>query len=534
MKAAAACFCFVAASVTCAVLLAFPCGGLSSGVAWVTFIIGFLVALFAWRCARPLTERRLISWDVLLLVVFGVASLRAFLWLIYQVDDEWRIISPNNLGDISLHLQFIRYFANGVNFWPASPILADTSLTYPLGADLFNSLLALVGVPVERGLIWVALGGASLSAWALWRWGGAFAIAAFLFNGGLAGFAIFHTGALADFQSDLAWKNFFLSMFVTQRGLLYALPCGLFLLSVWRDDFFGRGSGVPRILQLLLYATMPLFNVHAFAFLSVVLLAIFLLEAKTRWCLIRFIAYAFAPATVLMFLVTGGFSVASCVRWLPGWMQGGEGGMFWLTNFGISLPLLGALGWVCLRKPDHELLSFAGTSLVIFILCCFVAVAPWEWDNTKLFIWSWIICAPYLWSRVIFPLPCLARMAVCFLLFFSGAVSLVGGLDGRHGYSLVRHSELAAAEVALHGVPATARIAVEPRYNHPVILLGYPVFCGYEGHLWSHGLDYQRHWEKLQTVLAGGPGWYEKAQTLDADWLYLDGTPPTVIPLKSE
>jgi hypothetical protein len=142
-------------------------------------------------------------------IVFTIVSLRAFLWLIYSVGDQWRVLSPYNLGDISLHIQFIRYLAGGVDFWPASPILTGVPLSYPLGADLWNSLLFLSGVPVERGLIWTGLAGAALTGWALWRWGGAFGMAAFLFNGGLAGFAIVLTGHLQDFQSDLAWKNFF-------------------------------------------------------------------------------------------------------------------------------------------------------------------------------------------------------------------------------------------------------------------------------------------------------------------------------------
>ena len=263
MRTAGAALVFVAASVASAVVLAFLIGGLSAPLAWAAFAAGFGAAVFAWRGIRVQDSRTPNAWDILLFTVFALASLRAFLWLLYPVGDEWRVLSPNNLGDISLHIDLIRYLAGGVDFWPASPILAGAQLTYPLGADLFNSLLLCVGVPLEKGLIWVGLLGAGLSAWALWRWGGAFAVAALLFNGGLAGFLVFKTGQVADFQAEIAWKNFFLTMLVTQRGLLYALPCGLFLRSVWREEFFGKGSGVPWWIPFLLYATMPLFSAHA-------------------------------------------------------------------------------------------------------------------------------------------------------------------------------------------------------------------------------------------------------------------------------
>jgi hypothetical protein len=471
------------------------------------------------------------AWDVLMLAVFALASLRAFLWLIYSTDGEWRILSPYNLGDISLHLQFIRYFAGGVAFWPASPILSGTPLVYPPGADLWNSLLLLVGVPVERGLVWTGLAGAGLTAWALWRWGGAFALAAFIFNGGLAGFAIFHSGHLADFQAELAWKNFFLTMLVTQRGLLYALPCGLLLLRAWRDEFFHGGSGLPRPVAFFLYVTMPLFSVHTFLFLSVALAAIFVFQARSRVSLLLFVAAAIVPATLAVWLVTGGFASASGLRWLPGWMQGDGGWRFWAMNFGLSLPLLVALAWTGIVRGDAESRAFSTVSLGVFGVCFTVAFAPWEWDNTKLLVWAWLAAAPFLWERVLVPLPAVLRIALCVGLFFTGALSLVAGLDGRHGYMLAKRSELAAAQIALAAMPPGSRIAVEPEFNHPVILLGYPVVCGYEGHLWSHGLPYRERFASLRRVLQKQPGWLETAAQLEAKAIYLRTQPPQVIPV---
>lgn len=532
MREAGTALVFVAASVVAGVALAFPMGGLSRELAVLAFAIGLASGVLAWRGIPAGPRRRPGAWDVALLTVFALASLRAFLWLIYPVGDEWRVLSPNNLGDLSLHLQLIRYLASGVSFWPESPILQGAPLVYPIGSDLFNSLLLCLGVPAERGLIWAGLAGSALSAWALWRWGGAFAIACLLFNGGLAGFAIFQTGQIQDFQSELAWKNFFLSMFVTQRGLLYALPAGLFLLSLWRDEFFRGGPRAPAWIPVLLYASMPVFSVHAFLFLSLLLAAAFFISPHSRRRLILLVGASMVPATAAMALVTGMFSAASGMRWLPGWMQGSGGAGFWIWNFGIALPLLVALGWKTLRAREPEALCFAGAGLAVFLICCLVSFARWEWDNTKLFLWAWLACAPYLWD-LIRPWPGVLRAGTCAALFLSGAVSLAGGLDGRHGYTLVRRSEMADAAAALQDVPPHARLAVEPDYNNPAILLGRPVLCGYEGHLWSHGLDYKTKWDALQAVLKKSPGWRDVLATLPADWIFLKGPPPRAIPLGS-
>ena len=516
------------ASVLSAICLALAFKGLNCNLGLAALTIGLAGGVWVFWQTRRKETHRASAWDVLLCTLFAIASLRAFLWLIYPAGDEWRILSPYNLGDISLHIQFIRYLAGGVDFWPASPILTGVPLSYPLGADLWNSLLLLAGVPVERGLIWTGLAGAALTGWALWRWGGAFAIAAFLFNGGLAGFAILQTGQLQDFQSDLAWKNFFLTMFVTQRGLLYALPCGLLLLRAWRDDFFREGSGLPRSVQFFLYATMPFFSVHAFLFLSFALAAIFIFTPKLRVTLLIFVALAVIPATVAIWLVTGGFSASSGLRWLPGWMQGDGGWKFWAMNFGISLPLLAWLFCKTAVRGNAESRAFCVLSLGVFLLCFLVALAPWEWDNTKLLLWAWLVAAPFLWSDVLEPLAPILRAALCVALFFTGAVSLMAGLDGRHGYGLAKKSELAAARMALRDVQPGTRIAVDPTFNHPVMLLGYPVVCGYDGHLWSHGLRYQEPLAKLRSVLRHEMGWKETAKELGAEWVYFRGPTPVL------
>ena len=171
---------------------------------------------------------------------FAVFALRCFCWLLYIDGAELRIQSPNNLGDLALHITHIRYFANGVPLWPANPIYTFSQhLRYPAGADLFNALLSCVGVDLIRGLVWVGLLASVATFYAFYRWGGAFAVAGFLFNGGIAGFQVLNNLKVLDYQGDksIAWKSVPLTMFVTQRGLLYAIPAGLLLLWSWRQRF---------------------------------------------------------------------------------------------------------------------------------------------------------------------------------------------------------------------------------------------------------------------------------------------------------
>ena len=121
------------------------------------------------------------------MILFALFALRAFLWLVFFDGDDIKVLSPNNLGDLSLHLTYIREVANGVPFWPDNPIFAGTKLSYPIGVDLLHSLLVLCGADVFRTFIWMGLAGPLLTGVMLYRWGGAFTLTGFLCNGGLVG-----------------------------------------------------------------------------------------------------------------------------------------------------------------------------------------------------------------------------------------------------------------------------------------------------------------------------------------------------------
>jgi hypothetical protein len=435
------------------------------------------------------------------------------------------VLSPNNLGDLALHLSFINWFAATPHWWPASPILAGDPLRYPPGSDLFNALLLGAGVPLTSGLIWCGLSGAALAGYALWRWGGAVALAAFLFNGGLAGFTVLHSGWGSDPDSTMEWKNLFLTLFVTQRGFLFALPAGLLLLASWREESFGTPAKrfIPLPLQILLLGSMPLFSIHTALFLGAAMAGLFLLVPLSRRGIGILALLAWPPMAFFGWLVTSGCGGPSAIHVLglaPGWMADGSL-RFWIWNFGIALPLALLLCGVLARKgSDREARAFVWPAAAVFALCMIVRFAPWPWDNMKLMIWSWLVVAPYLWSVLLARRPVILRACVAFLLFGSGAVTLALGLDSRHGYEMVKRSDLNRAAAALKDLAAGEVIACAPEYNQPVLLLGHPVVCGYEGHLWSHGLDYKKRWEALESLMKGESDWRAKAKELGVSSIY--------------
>ena len=472
---------------------------------------------------------------------------RSFLWLLYIDSAELRIQSPNNLGDLALHITYIKHFASGVALWPDNPIYAFSKLRYPAGIDLFNALLCLASVDLIRGLIWVGLLASVATFYAFYRWGGEFGVAGFLFNGGAIGFGFLRTWNLIDYQGDktIAWKSIPLAMFVTQRGLLYAIPAGLLLLWHWRQKFFRSDRKDRHVgplafwIELSLYASMPLFHVHTFLALSIVLVFLFLFgDRAIQRHVVTLIASAFIPATFFVWLITDHFHAGSVLKWYPGWVLHDKTNNdlarpffeFWLVNFGLWLPLILMLlvycGWRFWKKriaSDEKVpeeIVFLSAATAIFLLGLLVKTAPWEWDNLKIMIWGYFLVLPFLWSRLAEYWPIPVRIAVCIALFGSGFVSLFGGLAaGRPGYGFANRSEVDGVGAAVRNLPINARFAAFPVFNHPLLLQGRKVVLGYGGHLWTQGFDYGRENDKLSDLMNGG-NWREDARELRARYIF--------------
>lgn len=464
---------FVSLSTVCAVFLGFATHGLNTPATAGALMVGAMVAIIAYvqtndprgksgapNISNPFARYRG-TWLWLLGLFFAMFAVRAFCWLIYIDGDQLKIQSPNNLGDLALHITYIRNFASGVPFWPDNPIYISSKLRYPVGIDLFNALLVKMDVDLIRGLVWVALLASVATFYAFYRWGGVFGVAGFLFNGGIMGFQFLNDHQFIDYQdtSKIAWKSIPLTMFVTQRGLLYAIPAGLLLLWHWRERFFRQSltgaadSSVRRVqtagvtdpdysnarrsssgplpwwVELSLYASMPLFHFHTFLALSIVLLCFLVSECviaftneqstpANKWTdffdklpiskqALVLVACSLLPATFFVWLTTDEFHASSIIGWQPGWVQAVKGDelakpffVFWLLNFGLWVPivltLFGLAFWRVRETGMPKKITPAAT-LLLSALTIFLLIYL-----VCLVPWGWAnSLLPFLWRDLI-------------------------------------------------------------------------------------------------------------------------------------
>jgi hypothetical protein len=517
---------FASVATLCAAFFAWLAGSLGPAVGVLSLLAGGIAGSLAARSVSRAAigagspEGSARPWDVLALIAFAAVSLRQFGWIAFERGGALLTLLPYNYGDLPLHWTYVSHLAGGASFWPENPILTGERLRYPFGVDLLTAVLVQLGASLPVLLPLMGLVGAALGALALRRWGGALAVAGFVFSGGLAGFQVLWSGRIVDYQSAVAWKNLYLALFVPQRGFLLALPAGLLLLWSWRRRLLRDEPALPPWVEGVLWGALPIVHLHTFAFASL-LVAVWAVGASRVRAALPSLAWAAVPAAWSVWQVTDSFRAASLVGWKPGWTIGAQNPLaFLLVNFGLFLPLAVAALALAARERRREGRLVLGPALAVLGALFLVRLAPWEWDNTKVMLWCYVAALPPIGSLVLPRFGARWRAALVAGLLFSGAVSVLGAsLPRGPRLEVLDRAEYEGVCRALAGV-RTRRVATAQTFNHPVALCGKPIVAGYPGHLWSHGLDASAVEKGLARLMRGEAGWREEARGLGASHVF--------------
>jgi hypothetical protein len=515
----------LAVSTFTAMLLGLAAGRLNTAIAAVSLALGAAAGIAVWL--RVKDDRGLfpdIKFVPALLYGFILfAGLEHFLYLLYYSQHGLKTLHPNNFGDLSLHIQYMRYLAGGAHFWPENPGFAGEIIRYPLGMDIYNALWDILGVPTDSHLFLTGFAATVATVSMLHRWMGWWGVGAFFLNGGLANWRILRTGRIYDFQDALAWKSFFLSLWITQRGFLFAIPAGVYVIKMMTETLLGERTlrSGEKVVCAALWASLAWFHLHTFFVISLAL-GIFIVLYRKPQLLLEILMPAVAAGLVFAIFSAGGLAKTKVLHIQPGWTAAGENLFrFWLTNLGPWLLFAAAGLFLVFRKSSSRLRWIAVPSFLLFIVFTIVMVAPWYWDNIKVLIWLYLIIAWVAWRTWVVKLPSWAALLTGFIAFFPGAIAVVSSLPGNSpGVALYRASELWDAKAALADLPAGSVLAVAPDPNHPAMFWGAKVAVGYPGHLWSHGIDSAARENQLERLFRGDEDWSSLAKSIGATHIY--------------
>jgi hypothetical protein len=459
----------------------------------------------------------------------------------------------NIWGDWAAHLSFASSFAYGHNFPPQYPIDPGHRLGYPFMIDFFAADLVPLGTSLTSALVatsaMLALAFPAVLYLAALRFAGgrgaaAISVFVFLLSGGLGflllvrdmlqhGFAIpvhLPREYTLDRDINLQWLNPVLAYLVPQRSTLFGFSLALILLSMLWIALRDRLGWRTFLFAGVVAGVMPVFHVHAYG--TVVALPMLWAIAFDRR--IQWLAY-FVPALVLGVpilvwmwppentAICGDLPSLHgyCIE--PGWLSFTQMVRdnallapwdfiwFWIANLSIFVPLL--IVAQVMRGPIRSDSRWFLPVWLWFIVPNLVLLQPWDWDNTKFFVF-WALLGSIVVGRLIAylftrgPGPAFAAAAMLVLLGLSGALDLARASD--YTVSAVEFTDAGGLQVAgwvrTHTSP-TAVFAVADEHNSPIpTLAGRRELIGYPGWLWTYGLsDYVQKEADLKVILQGGP-----------------------------
>ena len=470
----------------------------------------------------------------------------------YQTPDGIYTSVPNNLGDLTLHLQVISSFAQGHNFPPEDPTYAGVRFAYPFLADFLTAMLVRAGADVisaiwlQNMVLALALVGL-MHYWTLLltrsRLAALIAPTLVLFSGGL-GWAwilqdvhnstngllpllqnlpheytiIIHAGGI------LRWGNSLTTLFVTQRSILFGMPLAIVIFCLWwkavpfvpHDTNSDFGSQRQMLAAGLFAGLLPLIHAHTFLVVMGVGICLMLLSipfSSWRKWIAFFLPTIIALPQLLWLGKSGGVKLSNYVAWQPGWDHGNLNPvLFWLLNTGLFIPLLlVALTW---RRAEYatpkRLLIFYSPFLLCFIVPNLIRLAPWIWDNIKVLFWWYVASTPLvalLLARGLRSRPSVRWLTAGALasLVLAGALDLQLVVSGAKEYWEFDPKALAIARLISERAAPRAVVLHAPTYTSPVLLTGRRSLLGYPGWTWSRGLDASQREAEIARMYAGAP-----------------------------
>ncbi len=538
---------------------------ISIGITVAVFAIGLAVLLRLVPRDRRRAILREVSISKIGLIYY--ASWTALLaWLFSRVvmfyPDGMHTAPANNFGDLPFHFSAITSFAYGENLPPQNPIFAGMKFTYPFLIDFLTAFFIRCGADwpsaffVENIVLSLSLV-CLIEVLTLKIFKSVIAAriapVIFLFNGGL-GFINFFSEysvqtkglfefiarlpktytmnaelALASGNVPLRWGNVFTTLLIPQRSMLFGLPLAAMIITLWWMSY-GEECDVKTRRRYLLSAgilagLLPMLHAHGFFSVMIASVPMVLLFWSWDW------AAFYAPVAVLatpQALWLSGTQIRDQLFKQQLWWEAGQSNplVFWMVNAGVFILLLLA-ALVVSKITTSSQRKFYLPFIVWFIVPNVMLLAPWPWDNIKVFVYWALASCPFVAAALGYlftqPFVVVRGLAAVLLLTLTlaGSLDVWRSLSPAENVSLFGKEELEVASLLREKTPPRALILHAPIHNSVVALSGRQSVMGYPGHLWTHGIGYAQRELDVTTIYKGGAQMLEPLSRLGVDYVII-------------
>jgi len=489
------------------------------------------------------------------LIVIGFIGL----FLIFsQVWSKMLVLENGNLvagwvniwGDWAAHLSYTSSFAYGDNFPPQMPILAGYPFTYTFMADFISAVFIKLGLSsisamllpgIFLSITFCLLFFDLVSTFFKSQTKAFLALLIFLFNGGLGFYYFFEDIKNKSFFSvlknlpreythldqgaNIQIINHITAEFIPQRAFLLGI-CLITLVLLLFQSYIKNRKSKQIYFAGLIVGLLPLIHLHSFLFANLLAIFTFFIAFDKRnfkiWLIYLIVVLSLSLPQLYFFF--SHIKDLDYPRWQLGWLAYKSNDnlfWFWFRNLGIRLFLI-PFGFIV--SPKHLKLLFL-PFLILFIVPNLFLLQPYEWDNTKLFTYSFLISSlfvvislAFFWQKGIIG-KVLAGLFF-FLAVFAGVLDVVRLSQFQHRKIFFISAEnIATAEWVKQNTPSDSVFLTANNHDHPIPMLsGRKILLGFEGWLWTYGLDYGERKQIIENFI-DSPS-QSKLKIIEADYVF--------------
>jgi hypothetical protein len=523
-------------------LLAYLKGSLSTDIILIGIAIYAFLSVIVFRLARisvkavfcDLKNKLVIVWhednlilSFLMLILLYLTAMNFY--GVFRPDEAGNLYAFHTVwADYPFHTSVITSFVYRTDFsFPLSyPQFLHTEMHYPFLMDFYSAVLMKGGLDLRCSLIIPNI----LFQFSFF---GLFFFLAYRLTGLkkaglLATFIFIFAGFPPGLQSvNIHFLNPMYAVIMPQRtamlgmGISFAVYI-LLLHALFTDELdSSRQAYRELILAGALIGLLPYIHAHSFivtAFVAVSLSTVAVIKNHDLKVLIFLLAPLILLSLPQILSIRTGVSGDFFV-FFPGWTEESRNmimgfdwtslaascysfaktitilQMFWALNAGGLIILL-SLGFL---KADNKARLFYLPFLLLFVIANFVKFQPWYFDNYKIFI-HWLALTAVMASLAIIWVTnfnkrlfkSLATVSLAILIIAStlfGLVTHVAMVEA--SYVIWTQEETEIADWARENTAPDSVFLTGSAHNHPIpSLSGRPRVMGYEGWLWSHGINW--------------------------------------------
>lgn len=314
-------------------------------------------------------------------------------------------------------------------------------------------------------------------------------------------------------DQGIYWLNIITGELIPQRAMLLGIPIGLLTLTT-AHRLLTQPKSVSKLGLLssgILLGLMPIIHPHSLIALTPALIWLGLISLYRHRQLTPWLFFTL-PALILGLPLIFGHILpesTNSITWHPGWLAKSNQLNFfgfWFKNWGV-FPLLAVFGLPHLTRDQKHLVS---PFIFLFILANLFLFQAYDWDNSKLFTWVYLILSPVVatflvnsWGRSYFKNIVLTTLV--FTMTFSGVIDITRQLRPHTDINMYSQEELDLVHTVRTHTPADSIFLTSDLHTHPIpTLTGRQIIMGYRGWLWSYGIDYSQREQDVAVIYQGG------------------------------